>query len=69
MVQFEGFRSLSSLSQHLTKLRSFNLVQTRRDAQTIYYRSESEEVRTLLATVYEIYDIALPIYRSKGAWC
>lgn len=59
--------TLSSLSQHLTKLRSFNLVQTRRDAQTIYYRSESEEVRKLLATVYEIYDIALPIFRSKRA--
>ncbi|WP_430253856.1 metalloregulator ArsR/SmtB family transcription factor [Neorhizobium sp. DAR64872/K0K18] len=61
--------TLSSLSQHLTKLRNFKLVQTRRDAQTIYYRSESEEVRKLLATVYEIYDVALPVYQSKGAWC
>lgn len=51
----------SALSQHLAKLKSFKLVHTRRDAQTIYYRSDSEEVRKLLATLYEIYEIDSPL--------
>ncbi len=59
--------TLSALSQLLTKLRNLKLVQSRRDGQNVYYRSDSEEVRKLLATLYEIYDIALPICRSGGA--
>ncbi|NTJ44567.1 helix-turn-helix transcriptional regulator [Agrobacterium larrymoorei] len=47
--------SQSALSQHLSKLRSAKLVQTRRDAQTIYYFSHSEAVRRLLATLEEIF--------------
>ncbi len=41
--------SQSALSQHLTKLRALNLVETRRDRQTIYYSCKSETVRDLLA--------------------
>ncbi len=40
--------SQSALSQHLTKLRALNLVETRRDRQTIYYSCKSEAVRELL---------------------
>ncbi len=40
--------SHSALSQHLTKLRALNLVETRRDGQTIYYSCKSETVRELL---------------------
>ena len=40
--------SHSALSQHLTKLRALNLVETRRDGQTIYYSCKSEAVRELL---------------------
>lgn len=47
--------SQSALSQHLSKLRSAKLVQTRRDAQTIYYISHSEAVRRILATLEEIF--------------
>ena len=32
-------QSLSAVSQHLAKLRAEGLVETRRDAQTIYYRA------------------------------
>jgi DNA-binding transcriptional ArsR family regulator len=46
--------SQSALSQHLSKLRSAKLVQTRRDAQTIYYFSHSQAVRQILATLDEI---------------
>jgi DNA-binding transcriptional ArsR family regulator len=38
----------SALSQHLTKLRALNVVETRRDGQTIYYSCKSETVHELL---------------------
>ncbi|WP_337269006.1 ArsR/SmtB family transcription factor [Oryzifoliimicrobium ureilyticus] len=47
--------SQSALSQHLSKLRAQKLVNTRRDAQTIYYSSSSEPVMKLLSTLGEIY--------------
>lgn len=47
--------SQSALSQHLSKLRAQRLVKTRRDAQTIYYSSNSESVKMILATLEKIY--------------
>lgn len=47
--------SQSALSQHLGKLRGARLVQTRRDAQTVYYRTESDSVRLVLATLHDIF--------------
>lgn len=47
--------SQSALSQHLARLRERGLVETRRDAQTIYYRISSDEVRSVLATLYGLY--------------
>ena len=47
--------SQSALSQHLSKLRAQKLVKTRRDAQTIYYSSNSEPVMKILATLEDIY--------------
>ena len=47
--------SQSALSQHLARLREKGLVATRRDAQTIYYRIASEEVRSILTTLYCLY--------------
>lgn len=40
--------SQSSLSQHLAKLRALNLVSTRRDGQTIYYRCASDDAKLVL---------------------
>lgn len=45
----------SPLSQHLSKLRAWNLVKTRRDAQQVYYTIASNEVRQVLETLYRIY--------------
>lgn len=45
----------STLSQHLAVLRKDGLVQTRREAQTIYYSLSSEQVKTLIATLYQLY--------------
>jgi len=47
--------SQSALSQHLARLRRDNLVQTRRDAQTIYYSLKGEEAATIIGTLYDLY--------------
>lgn len=40
--------SQSALSQHLARLRDAALVESRKDAQTVYYRLADERVLTLL---------------------
>ena len=47
--------SQSSLSQHLAVLRREGLVRTRRDAQTIFYSLESDEVKSVMACLHKIY--------------
>ncbi len=47
--------SQSALSQHLAKLRSLDLVETRRDRQMIYYSCNSDAVRKLLHTLDGIF--------------
>ncbi len=47
--------SQSALSQHLAKLRAFNLVNTRREAQTIYYSVTCPRVETILKTLSSTY--------------
>jgi DNA-binding transcriptional ArsR family regulator len=45
----------TALSQHLARMRDMQLVETRRDGQTIYYRLASPEVAAILETLYGIY--------------
>ena len=47
--------SQSALSQHLAKLREEGLVQTRREAQTIWYKLEHGPTERIIATLYGIY--------------
>ena len=47
--------SQSAFSQHLAKMREEGLITFRREAQTLYYRIEDPDVRTLLATLKTIY--------------
>lgn len=47
--------SQAALSQHLGKMRALGLVSTRREAQTVYYRLASDNVRAVLKTLYAIY--------------
>jgi DNA-binding transcriptional ArsR family regulator len=47
--------SQSILSQHLAKLRKGKLVNTRRQAQTIYYSCSSQAVIRLLEALEDIY--------------
>ena len=48
--------SQSALSQHLARLRSGKLVETRRDRQTIYYSCTSQPVQRLLRTLMTMLD-------------
>jgi DNA-binding transcriptional ArsR family regulator len=47
--------SQSALSQHLAKLRARELVSTRRDAQTIYYKCDNAAVLRVLDGLAEIF--------------
>jgi DNA-binding transcriptional ArsR family regulator len=47
--------SQSALSQHLAKLRRDRLVETRRDAQTIYYSLKGEWLLPLLDRLQELF--------------
>ncbi len=45
----------STVSQQLARLRLEGLVTTRRDGKTIYYSLASDDVSTILKTVYKIF--------------
>jgi DNA-binding transcriptional ArsR family regulator len=47
--------SQSALSQHLARLRRDKLVNTRREAQTIYYSMNDNATQEILKTLYDIY--------------
>ena len=47
--------SQSALSQHLAVLREHELVQTRREAQTIFYRLSSGPVFQIIETLHRIF--------------
>lgn len=47
--------SQSALSQHLSKLRKADLVTSRRDAQTIYYKCNSAVARKILEALDDMF--------------
>jgi DNA-binding transcriptional ArsR family regulator len=47
--------SQSALSQHLARLRRDGLVNTRRNAQTIYYSMTDSSTQAVLQCLYDIY--------------
>ena len=48
--------SQSALSQHLAILRSEDIVQTRREAQTIFYSIKSEKVVEILSLLGRLFN-------------
>jgi ArsR family transcriptional regulator len=54
-LQADSGLSQSALSQHLAVLRQRGLVETRREAQTIYYRLSDPAVRQVIETLMKIY--------------
>ena len=47
--------SQSALSQHLAVLRRDELVETRKEAQTVYYSLSSNEVREMIGLLHKLY--------------
>ena len=47
--------SQSPLSQHLSRMRKEGLVDTRREAQTIYYSMQSGEASRIVEVLYELF--------------
>lgn len=47
--------SQSPLSQHLSRMRKEGLVNTRREAQTIYYSLQSGEAAKIVEVLYELF--------------
>ncbi|EGA70136.1 transcriptional activator [Vibrio sinaloensis DSM 21326] len=47
--------SQSALSQHLAWLRRDGLVNTRKEAQTVYYTLSSEEVKLMIQLLHSLY--------------
>lgn len=47
--------SQSALSQHLAKMREQDLVTTRREAQTIFYRIDNPAIIKIMETLHDIY--------------
>ncbi|KII77435.1 ArsR/SmtB family transcription factor [Vibrio renipiscarius] len=47
--------SQSALSQHLAWLRRDGLVHTRKEAQTVYYTLSSDEVKSMIELLHNIY--------------
>jgi len=45
----------SALSQHLAALRKANIVDTRREGQTIYYRVVDKHAQAMLGTLYGLF--------------
>lgn len=45
----------SALSQHLARMRSESLVETRRDSQNVFYSVTDGEVRSLIKAMYKIF--------------
>lgn len=59
--------SQSALSQHLALLRESGLVDTRREAQTIYYSLPDGPVIRVMALLQDVYCAADPAHRSGDA--
>ena len=47
--------SQSALSQHLAVLRQNNLVQTRRESQTIYYRLADKDLSHIVTSLHDVF--------------
>lgn len=58
--------SQSALSQHLSRLRRARLVSSRREAQTIYYFSQSAAVASMLEVLTDICRQPSPTQLKRG---
>jgi len=54
LEELVGIRQ-SALSQHLAILRRERVVKTRREAQFVYYTLASQEAKTIMKTLYNVF--------------
>ena len=47
--------SQSALSQHLAVLRNYDIVKTRRNAQTIFYQLKDDKIRMIIEFLAKLY--------------
>lgn len=59
--------SQSALSQHLAKMRDEQIVATRREGQTIWYRIADDRTERLLGHLQHLYCPPEPVSRTKAA--
>ena len=59
--------SQSALSQHLGRLRADGLVETRKSAQSVFYRIADDRVLRLLSALRDIYCPAIVVAQASGA--
>jgi len=57
--------SQSALSQHLARFREAGVVDTRRDAQSIYYSTAHRGIRRIVQAVREIYEPSYKVSSKK----
>jgi len=50
-----GVAGQSQISQFLGKMRSEGLVQTRKKAQTVYYKIKSPQAKAVVQSLYDLY--------------
>lgn len=50
-----GSASQSQISQFLAKMRNEDLVECRKEAQTVYYKIKSAQAKKVVEALYEIY--------------
>ena len=67
VTELEKILSLrqSAVSQQLARLRYDGMVDTRRDGKTIYYSLANDDVRRLIAVVYDIFCAAASDQQKK----
>jgi DNA-binding transcriptional ArsR family regulator len=54
-LEIECGASQSSVSQYLSKMKSERLVTSRRQAQSVYYKIESQQLAQLMTSLQKIY--------------
>lgn len=67
VTELENILSLrqSAVSQQLARLRYDGMVDTRRDGKTIYYSLANDDVRRLIAVIYDIFCAVDPDPQKK----
>lgn len=65
LTEYSGMAQATT-SQHLAKMRAEGLVETRREAQSIFYRLEDRAARQVLDTLCDVYSEGEPKAKMRA---